>query len=97
MVNAGGDWGHYDTSGKVFHPDAKIVLQTDDGALILVSGQGKTPYIYYEFETGVEKYKWLNEVIGVGLIQVGEDEISADVFQVRPLLTMLVRNTVLMI
>jgi hypothetical protein len=57
----------------VFYPNAKIVLQTNDGALILISGRGKSPYIYYDFETGSEQYAWLNAAIGVGLAQVGKD------------------------
>lgn len=83
-MNAGGDWGHYDAEGKVFYPDAKIILKTKDDAQILVSGVGKTPYIYYEFETGAEQYAWLNSAIGVGLVQVGEDELTAEVFLVSP-------------
>jgi hypothetical protein len=57
-------------------------LQTDDGALILISGRGKSPYITYEFETGTEEYAWLNAAIGVGLIQPGEDSLTAEIFQV---------------
>jgi hypothetical protein len=79
----GGDWGQYDTAQKVFSPDAKIVLETDDGASILISGHGRSPYITYEFETGSEAYSWLNAVVGIGLIQVGNDTIATDIFQVR--------------
>ncbi|KAI0973115.1 hypothetical protein F4678DRAFT_427969 [Xylaria arbuscula] len=82
VLGLGGDWGSYDTTNKTFAPDAKIVVQTSDGASILMSGHGKSPYINYDFETGSEIYSWLNEIIGVGIIQVGEASLTADIFQV---------------
>ncbi|KAI1087101.1 hypothetical protein F5B19DRAFT_497706 [Rostrohypoxylon terebratum] len=82
VLAGGGDWGSYDTANKVFAPDAKIVLETADGANILVSGRGKSPWATIEFETGSEEYSWLNDAIGVGLIRVGENNLTAEIFQV---------------
>lgn len=82
MAGAGGDWGNYNAAGTIFSPDAKIVLETNDGANILISGRGRSPYITFDFETGSEKYSWLNAVVGVGSIQVGDNNITAELFQV---------------
>lgn len=82
MLGLGGDWGSYDTANKTFAPNAQIVVETNDGANILITGHGKSPYINYEFETGSESYWWLNQAIGVGIIQVGEASLTADIFQV---------------
>ncbi|KAI0124991.1 hypothetical protein BJ170DRAFT_597836 [Xylariales sp. AK1849] len=81
VAAAGGDWGNYNAANTIFSPDAKIVLETDDGATILISGRGRSPYITYEFETGNEKYSWLNAAVGLGLIQVGENNLTAEIFQ----------------
>lgn len=83
VAGVGGDWGIYDTTQTVFSPDAKIVLITDDGANILMSGRGRSPWIAYDFETGSEKYAWMNSVVGIGRIQVGDNNLTTDVFQVR--------------
>jgi hypothetical protein len=82
VLGVGGDWGLYDSANKVFSPDAKIVVQTEDGATILMSGRGRSPFISYEFETGSEKYSWLNAIVGIGIIEVGEAELTANIFEV---------------
>ncbi|KAI8622986.1 hypothetical protein F5Y19DRAFT_483232 [Xylariaceae sp. FL1651] len=82
VLALGGDWGSYDVYNKTFVPDAKIVVQTGDGANILFTGYGKSPYINYEFETGSTVYSWLNQIIGIGIIQVGEASLRANIFQV---------------
>ena len=69
--------------GKTFKPDAKIVVETDDGAHILISGKGHTPWASFEFETGSDEYGWINSVLGVGHVEVGHDVIHAEIFQVR--------------
>ncbi|KAF3012577.1 hypothetical protein G7054_g7810 [Neopestalotiopsis clavispora] len=84
VAGVGGDWGIYDTTQTVFSPDAKIVLTTDDGANILMSGRGRSPWIAYDFETGSEKYAWMNSVVGIGRIQVGDNNLTTDVFQIVP-------------
>lgn len=54
LPGIGGDWAVTITANTVFSPDAKIVLETDDGANILMSGRGRYPYFAVEFETGNE-------------------------------------------
>ncbi|KAJ2988891.1 hypothetical protein NUW58_g3749 [Xylaria curta] len=89
VLGVGGDWGNYDATGTVFSPDAKIVLQTDDGAQILISGRGRSPYITFDLETGSENYSWLNSVIGVGSIQVGDNNITVNLFRCSALAALL--------
>jgi hypothetical protein len=83
----GGDWVTLrpDGSGRL---DVRLLLETDDGALILMQYSGiytdgatrirSTPL----FETGDERYRWLNNVQAVGLGSVGEGEVTYDVYQV---------------
>ena len=35
------------------------------------------------FETGAEKYKWLNQVIAVGIGTIGKDYVSYDIYVIR--------------
>jgi len=75
----GGDWGLTDASGK-FSPDALFVLQTTDGANILVRGAGHFPFEAASFETGSEKYAWLNTAVGVAKSAQVDGGITMDVF-----------------
>ena len=83
----GGDWATLrpDGSGRL---DVRLLLETDDGALILmhysgVFAQGAT-YIRSAplFETGDERYAWINDVLAIGLGSVGEGNVTYDVYQV---------------
>ena len=66
----GADWVTV-RADKTFRLDVRIVLQTEDGATIymyyggvVVKGQARTaPY----FETGDERYTWLNNIQAVGI------------------------------
>lgn len=82
VPGVGGDWGIYNTANTVFSPDAKIVLETSDGASILMSGRGRSPYFAVEFETGSENYAWLNAIQALGTIEVGKNNLTAQVFEV---------------
>jgi len=106
-INPGtGDWML--TRNGVRVVDARVVLQTDDGALIHMSYGGRImipndlidevrdlsrrhlidPARYYfrttpVFETGSEKYSWLNGVVSVGIGRMVEGGgVSYDVFEV---------------
>jgi hypothetical protein len=83
----GGDWATLrpDGCGRL---NVRLLLETDDGALILmqytgVFAQGAS-YIRSAplFETGDERYAWLNDVLSVGLGSVGDGEVTYDVYQV---------------
>ena len=82
VPGVGGDWGSYNTANTVFSPEAKIVLETNDGANILMSGRGRSPYFAVEFETGNENYSWMNAIQALGTIEVGENNLTAQIFQV---------------
>ena len=83
----GGDWTtlRADGSGRL---DVRLLLETDDGALILMQYNG----IFTDgatrirsaplFETGDERYAWLNSVQAIGLGSVGDGDVSYDVYQV---------------
>jgi len=81
VAAAGGDWGLTDAGGA-FSPDSLYVLQTADGATVLVTGKGRVPHETVLFETGSDKYAWLNKVVAVGRAQQAAGALSMDVFQV---------------
>jgi hypothetical protein len=66
-----------------FSPDATYVLQTADGANILVTGKGHVPHEAVFFETGSAAYTWLNTVVAVATAKQVDGGVSMDVFQVR--------------
>ena len=72
---------------KSLRIDVRLVLLTEDGATIymyyggiLKDGQARTaPY----FETGDEKYLWLNDVQGVGVGSLGPEGPTYEVYALR--------------
>jgi Protein of unknown function (DUF3237) len=82
VLPIGADFFGVDAAGNV-SPDAAYVLQTDDGANILVRAKGHAPVEHTSFQTGSEKYTWLNTVVGVasGVQITGGFQLS--VWQVR--------------
>jgi hypothetical protein len=67
---AAADWAFVEPSGRVLI-DARLTLETDDGATILVCYTGRmdaaTGVVYSSmyFETGDERYAWLTRILGV--------------------------------
>lgn len=90
--NAAADWSLTDANGVVTI-DVRVVIETDDGALIYVTyggradwaeGPGTKPiYIAPRFETSDERYAWLNTVQAVGKGQAGRGTVSYEVAEVR--------------
>jgi hypothetical protein len=82
MKGSGADW--LTLVGPVASMDVRATMETHDGALVYVqytgrsdfsAGPGSTPiYVAPVFETGDERYQWLNfvQAVGVGNLQ-GED------------------------
>jgi hypothetical protein len=66
-----------------FSPDGISILQTSDGANILFKDRGYQSgnYVYgsVTFETGAEKYAWLNSVVAVSRALVTTGDTSAGV------------------
>lgn len=86
----GGDWltSRADGSLKL---DVRITLITDDGATILMSYQGigiqgeggldiRTAPL---FETGDERYAWLNRVQGIARGKPGDGNVTYEVFALK--------------
>ena len=67
-TNDAADWGTLSDDGKLIALDVRFTLKTDDGAYIYVEygGRGdfeaKTLAAAPTFQTGSEKYSWLNSV-----------------------------------
>jgi hypothetical protein len=75
LVPPGGDWAIRRADGSVAL-DVRITMQTDDGASILMAYRGinytpKGGSLYLRitlvFETGAERYLWLNNIVSVGV------------------------------
>jgi hypothetical protein len=106
-INPGtGDWML--TRNGIRVVDARVVLRTDDGALIHMSYGGRImipselmddvrdlsrrhhidPARYYfrttpVFETGAEKYSWINGIVSIGFGRLAEGGgVAYDVFEV---------------
>ncbi|KAL0065996.1 hypothetical protein AAF712_006985 [Marasmius tenuissimus] len=85
VMNLGADWGIADSFGT-FSADTRYNLVTDDGANIFIqtAGPGQTPdgvagtlwHLRISFETGSEKYYWLNNIVAVGLLRPGNAALN---------------------
>jgi hypothetical protein len=103
VLPGGGDWALID-GHDTLRLDARITLETDDGALVFASYRGViTPIdpetvvkvisgtiepgaFYYRttpsFETGDERYAWLNTLVAVAVGNLSTEGVSYDVFGV---------------
>ncbi len=88
--NSGGDWVTARPDGSI-KLDVRALLHTDDGADILVTYTGigtRTPdglqiRTSPLFETGDERYAWLNNVQAVGIGKAGTNLVTYDVFALK--------------
>lgn len=80
-MGSGLDWGLTDASGT-FSPDAIYVLQTSDGANIMVTEKGHAPNVLIQFETGAEDYSWMNSIVGYATGAPTDTGVHLDVWQV---------------
>ena len=75
-TNDGADWGTVSEDGILMALDVRFTLKTDDGAFIYVEYGGRgnlaegTIAVAPTFQTGYEKYKWLNSVQAIAAGQV---------------------------
>lgn len=81
VAAGGGDAGLVDGNGS-FNPDVVYVLQTKDGGNILVREKGHAPNLLLLFETGSDKYDWLNSVVAYGQGVQSQGGVSLNVWQV---------------
>jgi hypothetical protein len=70
--------------------DVRCLLETDDGALVLVQYHGRvdlsdpgTTYSAPRFETGDERYHWLNRIQAVGKGSLEGSTLTYDLFELR--------------
>jgi len=90
VLPLGGDWPLIDANNPngTVALDVRQTFATDDGAFIQVFETGAPQpdvagHVRLAFETGSEKYYWLNAVVGVGILRIGGDgTISIDAWQV---------------
>lgn len=75
------DWGLTSQAG-VFSPDAVYILQTDDGANIMVTEKGHAPYVQILFETSSPKYSWLNSLVGIATGGPNDNGVGLDFWEV---------------
>ncbi len=91
VLPGGGDWLllRPDGSGEL---DVRATLRTDDGELIyttyrgILRGAPDSPEFYFRsipmYETGSEKYGWLNQIVAVGVGTLTPTGVSYSVYQV---------------
>ncbi|KAK3402656.1 hypothetical protein B0T20DRAFT_342991 [Sordaria brevicollis] len=79
VLPAGGDWALFHTKDNSLVADVRQTFKTDDGAYIQVFETGVTQpdnsnssYVRLTYETGYEKYAWLNRVVAVGVLRLVE-------------------------
>lgn len=88
VVGAGADWARRGPSG-VMLLDVRQTVETDDGAVIYVSYNGRfdperqTYTIAPTFETGDERYAWLNSVQAVARGRYVDGRMRHEVYEVR--------------
>lgn len=83
---AAADWAFVEPSGRVL-VDARLTLETDDGATILVTYTGRmntaTAGVYSAmyFETGDERYEWLTRILGVAKGSFKGESLEYEVYE----------------
>jgi hypothetical protein len=83
----GGDWVTR-RPGGVGLLDIRLLLHTDDAALILLTAtgisldSGRDIKIVPRFETGATEYAWLNRLQAVALGAVGEGHVEYEVYAI---------------
>jgi hypothetical protein len=86
VKSPGGDWVTARPDGSL-GIDVRLLLETDDGATILMTYRGVSPdggptiRTAPLFETGDERYAWLNNVLGVAIGSSAAGQVSYDVYQ----------------
>ncbi len=90
MGHASADWVLM--HGTIGALDVRVTFQTDDGAIILASYRGRTDlspegggviYVAPTFETGDERYAWLNTVQGAGKGTLDGTSLRYDWYELR--------------
>ncbi|KAM0449326.1 hypothetical protein ACHAO4_007673 [Trichoderma viride] len=85
IMDVGADWGTIDANGT-FRADARYQLRTNDSADIFIHVTGPTQpngqvLNHITFETGSDKYFWLNNIVAVGISTLGQTTVAVDVWE----------------
>ncbi|MEE3328206.1 MAG: DUF3237 domain-containing protein [Myxococcota bacterium] len=88
VVEPGGDWVTQRADGSI-KVDVRVILQTDDGAHILVTYNGigivtegkLSTRCAPLFETGDERYAWLNNIQAVGIGRMEGKSVFYDIYE----------------
>jgi hypothetical protein len=86
--SANADWVTISPDGTAVI-DVKILLESDDGALIFVSYTGRldlatgTAYAAPTFQTGDERYSWLNGMLALGKGKTDQQTLTYELHEVR--------------
>ena len=91
-TNDAADWATFSDDGSVAALDVRLTLKTDDGEFIYVEYTGRMNTatgliaVAPTFQTGSERYAWLNGVQAVSAGQVDPDSglLIYDMFEARP-------------
>ena len=83
---AAADW--VTLSGSVATLDVRLTVETDDGALVFIQYRGRIAgggsiYVAPLFETGDERYSWLNGIQAVGKGQLEGNRLRYEWYEVR--------------
>ncbi|KAK1834892.1 hypothetical protein QBC39DRAFT_342182 [Podospora conica] len=89
VLPIGGEWALLDANNPnaSLTNDVRQTLQTDDGAIIQVWETGQTQpdgsaFLRLAFETGSEKYYWINSVVAIGHLRtVSNSSLTIDAWQ----------------
>lgn len=90
VLPIGGEWALVDANkinGSLTN-DVRQTFQTDDGAVIQIFETGQTQpdgtaYLRLAFETGSDKYYWINSVVAIGHLRtVSASSLTIDAWQV---------------
>jgi hypothetical protein len=88
IVGAGGDWA-MPSNGNAMLLDVRQVVQTDDGATVYVTYNGRcdrsrgTYTVAPTFETADDRYTWLNAVQAIGQGRYENGRLIYRMFEVR--------------
>ena len=84
----GGDWVVIRANG-VLQLDVRLLLETHDGAVILMTyggiglEGGKKLRTAPRFETGDERYAWLNDIQAISTGVSGDGKVTYEVYEVK--------------
>lgn len=88
VSNLGADWGLLDSVTGVFTADTRYNLATNDGANIYIQTSGPQQpdgliHLRQIFQTGHANYTWLNNIVSVGILKVGNGWVYIDAWQLE--------------